>query len=225
MSTTDDISFEVDGATVVAALARPATPNGRAVIVIHEWWGLNDHTRDVTGRFAELGYTALAPDLYGGVVTADAQQASRLMHALDTEHALHILRTAVDVLVDLNGVSPAHLGVIGFCMGGSFALLLACRDDRIKAAAPFYGDIPDDSEIARLGAPVLFIGASKDTWITPAKMAALRDSLARHGKRGEVKIYPGAKHAFFNDTRNDVYDAVAAADAWQRVLDFFDDNL
>lgn len=226
MPLSQTISFDVDGTSADGCLATPADGgSGPAVIVIHEWWGLNEHTRDIARRWADAGFVALAPDLYRGVVTADPAEASRLMHDLTPEDGLATLDAAVDALAGTPGVDPNRIGVTGYCMGGSFALLLACRNRAIKAAAPFYGDIPGDDDIAKLTAPVLFIGASLDGWITVEKMTGLRETLARHGKTGEVKIYGGADHAFFNDTRPAVYNAEAAADAWKRVTNFFRTSL
>lgn len=222
MATNETITFEVDGRLTNGYVARPgAGANGAGIIVVHEWWGLNEHTKDIARRYAEEGFTALAPDLYEGTVTTDPQEASRLMHDLSPERGVAVLDAAVEWLAGLEGVEGSRIGVTGFCMGGSFALLLACRNRTIKAAAPFYGDIPPDEEIARLTAPVLFIGAAKDNWITTEKMEGLRESLERHGKAGEVKIYEDADHAFFNDTRPEVYNPEAAADAWRRAVEFF----
>ncbi len=226
MATGEMITFTADGKATNGYLARPeGNANGASVVVIQEWWGLNDQTKSIADRYAAEGFVALAPDLYEGTVTKDAQEASRLMHALDPEKGVEILHEAVDYLATVEGVDAERIGVTGYCMGGSFALLLACRNPKIKAAAPFYGDIPGDHELARLTAPVLFIGASKDGWITVEKMEKLRESLAHLGKEGEVKIYEGADHAFFNDTRPEVYDPEASADAWTRVIAFFNENL
>ena len=227
MATGEMITFDVNGKATGGYLARPegGGADGAGIVVVHEWWGLNEHTKDIARRYADEGFTALAPDLYDGTVTADAQEASKLMHALDAERGLEILDATVARLADEDGVDANRIGVTGFCMGGSFALLLACRNRQIAAAAPFYGDMPSDDDLARLTAPVLFVGASKDGWITVEKMEGLRDALARLGKEGEVKIYEGADHAFFNDTRPEVYNPEAAADAWQRVVGFFKERL
>lgn len=221
MHHTQTITFDGPGGTIQACLAVPEGGASAAVIVVHEWWGLNDHTRDIAGRWADAGFVAIAPDLYGGTVTADPAEASRLMHALSPEAGIAILDSAVERLRAEPGVDATRIGVTGYCMGGSFSLLLACRNRAIRAAAPFYGDIPSDEDLAKMTAPVLFVGASKDKWITTEKMDGLSASLERLGKTGEVKVYEGADHAFFNDTRPEVYDAEAAADAWKRVTDFF----
>ncbi|HQR40628.1 MAG TPA: dienelactone hydrolase family protein [Blastocatellia bacterium] len=226
MAQGEDVTFDHHGTATAAYLARPSgAGNGRTVIVVQEWWGLNEHVKDIARRYADEGFVALAPDLYAGRIAADAKEASALMHALAPETGVAVLKSAVDYLEHVTGVDPARIGITGYCMGGSFALLFACRDSRIKAAAPFYGDIPSDADLAHLGAPVLFIGAEKDGWITPAKIHGLAASLAKLGKPCEIKIYEGADHAFFNDTRPEVYDPAAAADAWKRVTSMFQENL
>ena len=226
MATGEMITFDAAGKERKGYLARPeGDPNGRAVVVVQDWWGLNENTKDIARRYADEGFVAFAPDLDDGVVTKDAGEASRLMRDLDPDHGIAILDGALDHLATLDGVDRSRIGVTGFCMGGSFALLLACRNRAIQAAAPFYGDIPSDEDLAKLTAPILFIGGAKDDWITVEKMEKLRSSLERLDKTGEVKIYEQAGHAFFNDTRPEAYDAEAAADAWRRVLAFFDETL
>src|SRR5262249_32871347 len=149
----------------------------------------------------------------------DAQEASTLMNALKQEDGLASLRVVLGQLRVMPDVTS--VGVTGFCMGGTFALLLACHE-KIEAAAPFYGDVPVDTTlIGRLSCPLLFIGAEKDQWITIEKMKRLETALKQYGKNGEVRIYQGADHAFFNDTRGEVYSKTDAEDAWKRVIEFF----
>jgi carboxymethylenebutenolidase len=221
--TSGETTFAAGGKEVRGFLARPeGAERAPAVVVVHEWWGLSDHIKDVARRFARAGYIAAAPDLYDGAVTRDEREASRLMGALPQEKALDYLQT---VVADLRGRGEVtSVGVTGFCMGGTFALLLPCHT-RLEAAAPFYGDVPADTSIlARLSCPVLFVGGARDNWITVDKMGRLDRALAQHGKEGEVKIYD-AGHAFFNDTRPEAYEPSHARDAWQRVLDFFSRHL
>jgi carboxymethylenebutenolidase len=199
--------------------------NRPGLIVIHEWWGLTDHIKDVANRFATEGFVVLAPDLYGGKTTTDPEEAGRLMQSLDQNKAIEILSGAVEYIKSLGSVNAEAIGVTGFCMGGTFALLLACLNRDIKASAPFYGDVPSEDVLKRLGAPVLFIGAENDPWITKEKMELLRAGLAKFNKEGEVKLYPGVGHAFFNDTRPDAYDKEAAQDAWKVVIKFLSDKL
>ena len=215
------VEFQAGGKTAAGYLADAGGEGPRpGLIVIHEWWGLNDHIKDIANRFAAQGYVALAPDLYDGTVTKDAAKAGELMQGLDQGKALETLGGAVNFLRGHANVSPEKIGVTGFCMGGTFALLLACHNTNVKASAPFYGDVPPDDVIKKLSAPVLFIGAENDPWITMDKMERLRAGLQEFGKEGEVKIYNGVGHAFFNNTRPEAYDPAAAKDAWNKVGEF-----
>jgi carboxymethylenebutenolidase len=216
------IDFKADGKVAQGYLVSPTGEPRAALIVVQEWWGLNDHIKDIANRFAAEGYTALAPDLYDGKVTRSADEAGKLMQGLDRKRALAILNGAV---AHLQGMGFKSIGVTGFCMGGSFALLLPCHNAAIKAAAPFYGDVPSDDELKNLSAPVLFLGAADDPWINLDKMHGLQTALKKFGKEGEVKIYQGVGHAFFNDTRPEAYNREAAEDAWKRVKTFFADKL
>lgn len=191
------------------------------VVVIHEWWGLNDHIRDVARRLASEGFDALAPDLYDGKTTRDAGEAGALMSSLDTDQAVGKLSAVLDSAGDAAG----RAGVMGFCMGGSLTLALAARDARIAAAVPFYGQVPGDDVLAGLKGPVLYFAAGRDTWITAAETARLAACLERSGRGGEVVRYPDAEHAFFNDTRKEVYRADLAAEAWGRAVGFLKAHL
>lgn len=195
------------------------------LIVVHEWWGLNEHIKDIADRFADKGYIALAPDLYEGKVTKDADEAGKLMQGLDQQQAIETLNGAVAYLMSLKNVNPEAIGITGFCMGGTFALLLPCYNKHIKAAAPFYGDVPSDEVLKNLSAPILFIGAENDPWISQDKMSRLQAALAKFNKEGEVKVYSGVGHAFFNDTRPEAYDREAAHDAWTKVNQFLEEKL
>ncbi len=222
--TTSKTKFTGNGLEVSAFVARPASVGkAPAVIIVHEWWGLNPHIEDVAQRFAREGFIAVAADLYQGKTAKDPQEASRLMGALKHEDGIARLQAVLNQLRAMPDVTSA--GVTGFCMGGTFALLLACHA-QVEASAPFYGDVPADaSMIGKLSCPVLFIGAEKDQWITIEKMNRLDAALKQHGKEGEVRIYKGADHAFFNDTRAEVYSQADAEDAWKTVIEFFNRHL
>jgi carboxymethylenebutenolidase len=216
------VEFPYDGGTAKGYLIEPEGQGPfPGVIVIQEWWGLNDHIKDIAGRFAKEGYAALAPDLYDGVVTKDEEQAGKLMQSLDQGKALKNLDGAVDYLVGQANIHADRIGVTGFCMGGTFALLMACRNPKVKASVPFYGDVPPEETLKNLLAPVLFFAGDQDQWINAEKWKRLEAALANFEKEGEVKVYRGAGHAFFNDTRPDAYDKEAAEDAWTRVTHFF----
>jgi carboxymethylenebutenolidase len=224
------LTFPGDGMTMTGYVARPSDKGPHpGMIVIQEWWGLNEHIKDISRRFARAGYVAIAPDLYsrlGHPVTADPNEAGKLMQALQQADALKDLLATVGYLKTLEGVDSGHLGVIGFCMGGSYALMLPCVTREISAAVPFYGQVPDpDTPLKNLAAPLLYIYGEDDGWITKADVQRLRDALRKYNKPGEVITYPGCSHAFFNDTRKDVYRPKEAEDAWQRTLSFFQRHL
>jgi carboxymethylenebutenolidase len=220
------IAYQRDDQTVNAYLA---TPPGAgpfpAIIVIQEWWGLNAHIQDVAERYARQGYAALAPDLYHGKVTDDPNEAGKLMGALNRDEAVKDLVGGIQYLRRQPTVRPDRIGVTGFCLGGSFALLLPCRTKEIKAAAPYYGEVPDEAVLKALACPVLYVYGDADFWITRDDVRRLEQALKKYNKPGEVKIYPGAPHAFFNDTRKDVYRAAEAREAWDRTLEFFAKHL
>ena len=205
------------GATT-AYVARPHEEVSAAIILIHEWWGINDHIRDLAGRYAKEGYLCVAPDLYRGRVAADTQEASALMHALAIEDGMETIRKAIDATRETYTVE--RFGITGYCMGGTFALRAACEIDELAASAPFYGDIPEEEVLAKLKVPTLFIAGDRDNWITPEKVNGLKEAARKYNLPIEAVIYD-ADHAFFNDTRPEAYNAEAAADAWQRVLAHF----
>ncbi len=221
------VEFPVEGGAAAAYEARPSGAGAYpGTLVIQEWWGLNEHVKDITRRLAAEGFVALAPDLYGGKVTSDPKRAGAWMAELDREAAIGILLAALRFLQEKEPIYAEHIGVIGFCMGGSYALLLACRTPALKAAVPFYGDHPDPIEqVKNIRCPVLFFGGAKDSWINASKTDQLKEAFQQHGVNGEVRIYPDAGHAFFNDTRPDVYNAPAAQDAWTRALGLFSRTL
>jgi carboxymethylenebutenolidase len=205
------------GATT-AYIARPQCEATAGVILIQEWWGINDHIRDLAGRYAKEGYLCVAPDLYRGKVAANAEEASALMQALAIDDGMETIRKAIDATKENYGVEG--FGITGYCMGGTYALRAACEIPELKAAAPFYGDIPEESVLAKLRAPTLFIAGKRDAWINPEKVNGLKEAAKKYNLPVEVVSYD-ADHAFFNDTRPQVYDADAAADAWRRVLRHF----
>jgi carboxymethylenebutenolidase len=199
-----------------------------AVMVVQEWWGLDDHIRDVTRRFAQEGYFAVAPDLYsrqGSKVTKDPNVAGELMSKLSKEDGIQDLLSTVDWIKTRKEANSARIGVIGFCMGGSYALLLPCVSKDIKAAAPFYGEIPPDEKLRDLNCPIFYAYGENDGWITRQDVDRLAAALKKFNKKGEVKIYKGCSHGFFNDTRKDVYAPAEARDAWQKALGLFKENL
>lgn len=223
------VEYPVEGTLLSAFLCRPKRA-GRypGLILIQEWWGLNDHIKEIAQRLAKEHFVVLAPDLYsrlGHVVTQNGAEAAKLSNALDPVKTLADLTAAVRYLQRLPEADPAKIGVIGFCIGGSFALQLACRSGEIRCVVPFYGEIPTNEEIEKLAVPMLYIYGEEDGWIRKEEVQRLKETLKRFKKPGEVKTYAGAPHAFFNDSRREVYNPKAAKDAWKRTLAFFEKHL
>jgi carboxymethylenebutenolidase len=221
---TETLDLNPPSGATTAHVALPATGNAptAAVLLIQEWWGVDDHIRDIAGRYAAEGYIAVAPDLYRGKVTSDAEEASRLMHGLAIEDGIATIRSAVEET--RRKYNPSRMGITGYCMGGTFALSAACDLTELDASAPFYGDIPDEETLSRLKVPTLFIAGERDQWITPEKVEGLKEAARRYDLPVEIVSY-NADHAFFNDTRPEVYNPEAAQDAWRRVQAFFDSRL
>ncbi len=214
---TETLNLNTSRGATTAVVARPAGDTTAAVILIHEWWGINDHIRDLAGRYAKEGCICVAPDLYRGKVAKDSEEASRLMHDLDTVDGLETISEAI---VKTRAFGAQKIGITGYCMGGTFALRAACEMSELSAAAPFYGDIPEEKVLAKLKVPTIFFAGARDNWITPEKVEVLKKAAREDNLPLEVVCYD-ADHAFFNDTRPEVYDANAARDAWQRVLAHF----
>ena len=224
------VQYPGDGVTLTAYVAAPLTKEKRpAIIIVQEWWGLVEHIKDIARRFAGKGYLAIAPDLYsrlGHAVTTNSNEAGVLMNRLKQEDGLKDLQATVTYLKTVPEVDAARLGVTGFCMGGFYALMLPCLSPDIKAAVPFYGQVPNpDTPLKNLACPLLYIYGEDDGWITKADVQRLAVALKKYGKPGEVKTYPLAAHAFFNDTRKDVYKPAEAKDAWARTLAFLKQHL
>jgi len=209
------------GATT-AYVALPDDDTTAAVILIQEYWGINDHIRDIAGRYANEGYVCVAPDLYRGKLAKDSNEAAKFMRELPLAEGVEIIRQAV--AETKSRYKSEKIGITGYCMGGIYALRAACELTEFSAAAPFYGDIPEEDVLKKLTVPTLFIAGKRDAWINPAKVNQLIEAARKYDLPIEVVSYD-ADHAFFNDTRPEVYDAEAATDAWRRVLQLFGESL
>jgi carboxymethylenebutenolidase len=218
------VEFPTNGAKTAAYLATPKAGKGPGVVVIQEWWGLVDHIKKVCDRFANEGFSALAPDLYHGKTAKEPDEAGKLFMALNVAQAEKDLKGAVTQL--LQHSSTKKVGVIGFCMGGQLALFAATLNPAVGAVVDFYGVHPNvKPDFAKLSGPVLGLFAEKDGFVTPQVARDVDAAIKKAGKSSEIHIYPGVDHAFFNDERPDVYNKAAAEDAWRRTLAFFRQHL
>ena len=226
-----DIKYSsTDGAAIGAYLTRPKG-EGRlpAVVVLHENRGLVDHIRDVARRLAKAGYVALAPDLLsrqGGTGSfASPNAAIEGIRKVDEKGVTKDLTGGINYLKGQNYVLTNKIGVVGFCWSGGQATLILTRNRDLAAGVVYYGRNPNDlDDVKNISAPVLASYGEKDERIT-AGVPALEEAMKKHGKSFEYKIYPGAQHAFNNDTNPQRYNAEAAKDAWGRTLEFFRKHL
>jgi carboxymethylenebutenolidase len=222
----ENVNFSSNGGQTNGYLATPKTAQGPAVVVIQEWWGLVDHIKDVCDRFAAEGFVALAPDFYHGEIAKSPDEAGKMMMALRIDEAEKDLKGAIDYLLAHAATSSSKVGTVGFCMGGALSLYAATKNENVGACVVFYGGHPNvKPDLANLKSPVLGIYGERDRSVSPSVVHELERKLKALGKSFEYHIYPGADHAFFNDTRPTVYNAEAAADAWTRTVEFLRKNL
>ncbi len=220
------VKFKSNGHTCDGYYATPASGKGPGVVVLQEWWGLVDHIKDVADRLAKEGFCALAPDLYHGDSAKSPDKAEKLFMAVNIAETEKDLRGAIDYLLAQPECSSKTVGTVGFCMGGQLSLYAACANSaKVGACIDYYGVHPNvKPDLKLLKAPVLGFFAEKDGFVTPAVARDLEAKLKAAGKKVEIHIYP-ADHAFFNDTRKEVYDAKAAKDTWTKMLTFYRANV
>jgi carboxymethylenebutenolidase len=214
------VEFPSNGHTCQGYFATPASGKGPAVVVIQEWWGLVPHVEDLVDRFAREGFVAIAPDLYHGKTTTSPDEAGKMLMELDVERAEREIAGAGDFLLQRPECTSKKFGVVGFCMGGALAQYEATKNAKVGAAVSFYGGfkkVPTDWD--NLQAPLLLIYGEKDQGVPPEQGKQLAEKLKKMGKTVELVIYPGADHAFFNDTRPN-HKPDAAKDAWRRTIDW-----
>ena len=200
-------------------LATPKT-SGRhpALIVIQEWWGLNDWIRQSTDRFASQGYVSLAVDLYRGHSTSDPNEAHELMRGLPEDRALSDLQGAFNYLAARPDVDPGRIGVIGWCMGGGYALNLTVAQPMLAASVVNYGHLAtDEASLKAIHAPLMGHFGATDRGIPAADVEAFAAKLKSLGKEADVKVFPGVGHAFMNPNNREGYSAAAADEAWKRI--------
>lgn len=216
---------DADGELLMGYLARPAEGDSRpAVVVIQEWWGLNEHIKDIARRLADEGFVALAPDLYHGAVTSEPDEARKLVMELDMAEAVREIQRAIDFLQGQEYVTGPEVGIVGFCMGGGLVLQTALAEDDLGAGVVFYGRPLSPEQAPQVKAPILGLFGAEDQGIPADAAQAMHTAFDEAGIENEINVYEGAQHAFFNDTRAS-YHPEAAADAWPRTLAWFRDHL
>ena len=217
------VAFARAGEKVTGFLALPRDARRhRAIIVVHEWWGLNEWVKEQAEKLAANGYVALAVDLYQGKVTSDPSEARKLKRGLRQEHAIGDLKAPFDYLVGRPDVDPKHIGSLGWSMGGGLAVQLAIHEPRLAACVVNYGPLPTNTaDIRKIDVPVLGIFGALDRGIPADKVREFEECMKAAGKRVDIEIYGGAGHAFENPTNKRCYRPAAAAEAWFHTLEFF----
>lgn len=220
------VGYKSGGETVSGYIV---TPKGKGpfpgIVMIHEWWGLNDHIKDMAVKLGNEGYVVLAVDLYRGKVTSDPNEAHELSRGLPVDRAIADLRAAVKYLKSLANVISGKIGSIGWCMGGGYSLSLAVNEPALATSVIYYGRLITDKEkLGKITAPVLGFFGENDRGIPQSSVVQFKGDMENTGKEAEIFIYPNAGHAFANPTRPS-YNESAAIDSWNKTLLFFDKNL
>jgi len=226
-STSKEVSYKSGEETVHAMLY---TPDGKGpfpgIVVIHEWWGLNDWIKEQATKLADQGYAALAIDLYRGKVATTPDMAHELMRGVPEDRALLDLHAAVEFLNTQPNIKKDHLASIGWCMGGGYSLDVALQEPSLKATVINYGHLATDSgSLKKINAAILGNFGAQDQGIPPEDVKKFEQTLKQDGKKVDIKIYPDAGHAFENPNNTGGYRAADAADAWQRTVNFLASNL
>jgi len=226
-ATSKNVTYKSGNETVNAVLY---TPSGSgpfpALVVIHEWWGLNDWVKEQAQKLADQGYATLAIDLYRGKVAKTPEEAHELMRGVPEDRARRDLLAAYDYLASQSNVNKAKIGTIGWCMGGGYALDLALDQPKLAAAVINYGHLAtDEGQLSKINAPILGLFGGQDRGIPPDSVNAFEQQLKKMGKKIEVKIYPDAGHAFENPNNKEGYRQQDAQDAWSKTVTFLNANL
>ena len=216
------VSYNSGDETVTGILY---TPQGEgpfpALVVIHEWWGLNDWVKEQASKLAGQGYVALAIDLYRGKVATTPDEAHQIMRGVPSDRANRDLLAASAYLRSLKNVDPARVGSIGWCMGGGYSLDLASADPKLKVAVINYGHLAsDDATLKKINAAILGIFGGQDKGIAPADVNKFESQMKALGKTVDIHIFPDAGHAFENPNNKTGYRAADAAEAWKLTIAF-----
>ncbi|MGH7149052.1 MAG: dienelactone hydrolase family protein [Planctomycetota bacterium] len=222
---TETRTLKVGDQPFAAYLARPVSGKSPGLVVVHEWWGLNDQVKGVAGALAEKGYAAIVPDLYAGKVATERDLAHELMRGLEDGKAVKVLRAAVAALRADSAVDGERIGIIGFCMGGKYSLLTALEEEALSAAVVCYGaPITDAEKLKALRCPVLGVFGSEDRGIRVSEVKAFEEAAKKAGKDAVCRVYEKVGHAFLNAER-DGYKPDVAEKAWKDIHEFLAKHL
>jgi len=222
-----NVSYKRGDETVQGVLYTPAGKGPfPALVVIHEWWGLNDWVKDQASKLADQGYIALAVDLYRGKVATTPEMAHEIMRGVPEDRAKRDLHAAFEFLSAQPSVKKTRIGSIGWCMGGGYSLDLALQEPTLAATVINYGHLATDTDaLKKINAPILGLFGGQDHGITPDDVHKFEAAMKQLGKRIDIKIYDDAGHAFENPNNKEGYRADDAADAWKRTVTFLAENL
>lgn len=218
------VSYKSGDETVNGILYTPANSKGKlpAIVVIHEWWGLNDWIKEQASKFADQGYVTLAIDLYRGKVATSSDEAHEIMRGLPEDRATRDLKAAVAFLKTQKNVDAGKIGTIGWCMGGGYSLAAAIAEPTVKATVINYGRlVTDEQTLKGINASILGIFGAQDRGIPVDSVKKFEQQMNKLGKHVDIKIYDDAGHAFENPNNKEGYRPEDAADAWKRQVDFF----
>jgi carboxymethylenebutenolidase len=225
--TSKDVTYKSGDETVHAILF---TPEGKApfpgIVVVHEWWGLNDWVKGQASKLADQGYAALAIDLYRGKVGTTPEEAHEIMRGVPEDRAQRDLDAAYQFLAAQPNVKADRIGAIGWCMGGGYALDLALEEPKLAATVINYGALATDpAALSKINAPIVGFFGALDRGITPDNVKQFGEAMDKLGKKVDVTIYPDAGHAFENPNNKDGYRPADAADAWNKTVNFLASTL
>jgi carboxymethylenebutenolidase len=217
-----EVEFEANGGTATGYLAEPEE-KGPGIVVLQEWWGVDDHIKDVCDRFAREGFLALAPDLYRGETTDQPDEAQQKMMAMSMDQAEKDMRGAVDYLASHEQYDGSGIGSVGFCLGGGLSVWAATANPKVDAVVTYYYVMPHGKpDFSKVDAPVLGHFGTNDDFVSVDDAKALEQEIREGGADVTFEFYEGAGHAFFGDhNRIGTYHEEHAKNSWQKTLNFF----
>jgi carboxymethylenebutenolidase len=227
-----DVTYKSGNETIRGILYSPAGKGPfPGIVVVHEWWGLNDWVKEQASKLADQGYVTLAIDLYRGKVATTPNEAHEFMGGVPQDRAKRDLEAAYEYLESQPNIKKDRIGAIGWCMGGGYALQLAIDEPKLAADVINYGVYDyaslakNPAEVKKINAPLLGIFGAQDRGIPPTDLKAFQEQMSRQNKKADFSIYPDASHAFENPNNKDGYRPKDAQDAWRKTVAFFAANL